>query len=197
MDAAPTTKTCSKCNEEKPLDEFYKSKINIDGHDGYCKECRKAVALAWSKNNQERKKVSDKQWIKDNPEKKKAINKRYYDTHPEASRRWEKNNPEQTLAACKKYRENNPAKRAALQARRKAAKIQRTPLWADKNKILEVYEEARALQEATGEPYHVDHIYPLRGKQVSGLHVDYNLRAVPASVNLTKSNSFNPDEHGS
>ena len=61
-----------------------------------------------------------------------------------------------------------------------------TPKWANLNKIKEIYRESKQL----GIDYHVDHIIPLRGKLVSGLHVHDNLQIIPRIPNLKKTNSF-------
>lgn len=76
---------------------------------------------------------------------------------------------------------------------RQACKLQRTPLWADLEAIRAIYVEARRIEMETGVPQHVDHIYPLKGRFVSGLHVPENLRIVPAKVNLAKSNKVDGD----
>jgi len=82
---------------------------------------------------------------------------------------------------------------AAQKAKRKAARLQRTPNWLtdeDFAKIDAAYLQAQQLWQATGIRHHVDHIIPLRGKKVSGLHVPANLRVISASENLKKHNKF-------
>lgn len=66
--------------------------------------------------------------------------------------------------------------------------LQATPGWANPLAIQAFYAFAKELEMLTGEKYHVDHIYPLRGKRVCGLHCESNLRVVQARVNLRKSN---------
>ena len=82
-----------------------------------------------------------------------------------------------------KWERENPNKVRAKKARRKASKIQRTPAWADLEKIKEIYMNCP-------EGHHVDHIIPLQGETVSGLHVETNLQYLTAEENLRKGNKF-------
>jgi len=72
------------------------------------------------------------------------------------------------------------------------AKAIRTPAWADRKAIAAVYKAARQLTKATGIKYAVDHIIPLRGSKVSGLHVHNNLQVITASANSAKHNKYQP-----
>jgi hypothetical protein len=72
---------------------------------------------------------------------------------------------------------------AAREAKRRATKLNATPQWANIDVIKEVYMNCP-------EGYHVDHIVPLQGKNVTGLHVETNLQYLPAKVNQSKSNKW-------
>jgi hypothetical protein len=65
-----------------------------------------------------------------------------------------------------------------------------TPAWANKEAIKDIYNEAKKLTLETGIRYQVDHIIPVRHPLVCGLHVENNLRVLPADDNNQKSNSF-------
>lgn len=66
---------------------------------------------------------------------------------------------------------------------RRAKKLNATPDWVDKEKLKIIYKECPV-------GYHVDHIIPLQGQLVSGLHIPENLQYLPASENIVKSNKF-------
>lgn len=106
---------------------------------------------------------------------------------------WRDKNKEKTKLAIKKYYKNNTSKIIANVIKRGLAKIQRTPPWLNSSHMAEIesiYEYCSALRQ-TGLDYHVDHIVPLRGDSVSGLHVPWNLQVIPGSENMSKGNRFN------
>ena len=72
-------------------------------------------------------------------------------------------------------------------------RLQRVPLWLSefqKKEMENFYWLAKDLEKVTGGIYHVDHIVPLQGKNVCGLHVPWNLQVLPADINMKKSNFF-------
>lgn len=83
------------------------------------------------------------------------------------------------------YKRSTKGRRTAAiyAAYRRALKLNATPKWADLEKIKEIYLNCPA-------GYHVDHIVPLKGKNICGLHIETNLQYLPASENLKKSNKF-------
>ncbi len=86
----------------------------------------------------------------------------------------------------------NTGRGAGYEAKRRSQKLRATPKWADLEAIARIYCERDAITRKTGIVHHVDHIIPLQGKTVCGLHVAANLRIVPASVNVRKGRKHKP-----
>ena len=82
------------------------------------------------------------------------------------------------------------AKMVENAAARRCAELKATPGWSDRAKIRQIYLKAKNISEETKLLHHVDHIIPLRGKLVSGLHVPENLQIIPWQENLKKGNKF-------
>jgi hypothetical protein len=132
--------------------------------------------------NRERLIAYKKAWVDANPEKVKENSKKRY---------LEKAQEIKSYVA--EYKKNNPYKANASKAKRKAAKLQRTPKWLtdiDFERIETQYKLAQILTKLHNEPWHVDHIIPLQGKIVSGLHVPSNLQVIKGSENCSKQNTF-------
>lgn len=69
-----------------------------------------------------------------------------------------------------------------------------TPSWADRDAMELLYIEARGLTATTGIKHEVDHIIPLQGKKVCGLHVSWNLRVITKAANIRKHARFGDDD---
>jgi hypothetical protein len=139
----------------------------------------------------------NRNWKISNPDKVKKHNSDCYarDRENRIKRMyaWAEKNPEKKKAAYKKYAQKHKDKGRARLAKRRAQKKNATPPWLTRQHMAEirkVYSLAFELERKTGVKHHVDHIVPLRGKNVSGLHVPWNLRAIPAEENLRKWNRF-------
>lgn len=133
----------------------------------------------WALANPEKVKYSQKKWAASD----KVKVKRRRD-------RWETRNRDKVRAARSAYKKAHPAIYAAAQSKRRLRVKQQCPIWTNSEKIQAIYAEAVRLTAETGIKHHVDHEIPLRGRLISGLHVDTNLRAIPATVNMRKYNKF-------
>ena len=157
------TKRCTKCGTEKPHNQFNKDKYKPLGLRYVCKCCEAAYRLSTKALND-------------------ARNAAYYVAHKdEASTR------------MKTWRKANPHIHNALEAKRRAVKLQATPPWLTKDDfaaIQQFYTMSNQLTELNGKIYHVDHIIPLLGKTVCGLHVPWNLQILDGPENLAKSNKL-------
>jgi hypothetical protein len=160
-------------------------------------EARKAYNKEYAQRNREKAYARIKEWRAINPEKWAEQTKRYTKKYPEklVARciKWKKNNPERAAEVSKNTRIKNKARVVANKAAYRAGKTQRVPVWLtdfDKLKIKCIYSIAAMLTRENKEEWHVDHIIPLHGKCVSGLHVPSNLKVIRGIENISKNNKF-------
>jgi hypothetical protein len=93
-------------------------------------------------------------------------------------------------ATATRWQQNNQGKETA---KRHTAKMKRRPKWLSKQQLEEIkdfYVMAKELESIFPWKQHVDHVIPLQGKTVSGLHVPWNLQIIPASWNISKGNRY-------
>lgn len=107
-----------------------------------------------------------------------------------ARKAWEERNPGAALESFKRYRERNRPKIRARLAVSKQGREKRRVLWANREAILAIYQHAEFMTRNTGRLHVVDHIIPLQGRTVSGLHVETNLRVVEHHENARKHNAW-------
>lgn len=79
--------------------------------------------------------------------------------------------------------------KVAASNRRRAAELNAIVPWADDSEISAIYKFAKLASIVSGIPHEVDHIIPLQGKEVCGLHVETNLQILPYWENRSKSNN--------
>lgn len=162
----------------------HKERYKARAHERYAEDPEHMLAInaKWRKANPEKNAASKLAWERQDREK-----------YPEKyDAKWRKYQDKEKMAARnKKWREENPDKNCAKSAKYRAAKLHRTVPWANDFFIEEAYALARLRTELTGIEWDVDHIIPLQGEFISGLHVETNLQVIPSVENGSKSNTWN------
>jgi len=106
---------------------------------------------------------------------------------------WGRKNPEKRAQYQRTQNAKRPGTRNLWTMNYRSAKATRMPLWLNAGELFEmecVYTYCSALRKVELD-YHVDHVVPLRGESVSGLHVPWNLQVLLGSENMSKGNTFN------
>ena len=200
----PLTKLCPTCQTIKLVEEFAK---NIGKKDGLQYRCKACMAFYRNKNraavlenkrqhyqkNRERLLQEKKEKYPEIADKKRQYQKEYAKNNQqqirERMKKFYARNPDYYKELRKKY----PDRINAKENKRRTAKLKRIPPWLtddDHWMIKEAYALAALRTQMFGFSWHVDHVLPLQGKLVSGLHVPLNLQVIPGSQNTAKGNRF-------
>lgn len=193
------SKECKKCKLDRPLEDYYLSKKAKDGRESSCKSCRVASRGAYDKEYH-------RKYREQNKIKRKIADQRFREENPDYFREWRKNNPDKCYAYRWEYRRENmdalkvkakerylldPSRYRKYTSDYRARKLNATPAWLtedQKSHIADIYYHARDCEVVSGEKYEVDHIVPLKGENICGLHVPWNLQVLPQSLNRRKNN---------
>lgn len=144
-----------------------------------CIKCFKIKELQefhFRKDNQKYRNTCKKCWYA----RTYSNRKDYY--YAEYFQEWRRKNVNKSRAATKKYRLANPHINTESAAKRRVRVKQQTPIWL----TFEQKQSIKLIYKNCPEGLHVDHIVPLRGKNVSGLHVPWNLQYLEPAVNFSK-----------
>jgi hypothetical protein len=162
-----------------------------------CVICQRMHYEIARKEDPERRNEISAAWRARNPEAFKQSKRANYERNAEAYRarsaEWRAANPEVSLEVRRRWRQANPDAVRAQRSMRRAAELNRHAGWDRELTELVVREAAdlaRRRTDVTGHKWHVDHVVPLRGRKVSGLHVWNNLAVIPAVENAKKNNKF-------
>lgn len=156
---------------------------------------KKTYLKQYYQKNRELLREKQREYYILNKEGIKANSREYYATNTKACLKRVKSRAELKAPTLKaygsEYKRSNAAKINSINAKRRAAKLHAAPAWLSKEQkraIAAEYELAKELQWLSIEELQVDHIIPLQGENISGLHVPWNLQILPASMNNSKSN---------
>lgn len=194
--------TCKECQVEKPLSEFHASKHHKRlGVLSVCKECTNIKSMKWKADNRETARALSREWHKKYPEKSRAFQKKRYESMSEEDREiarkratdWYRNPKNKERAAQNKrdYLEKNRPEFLMRARNYRLVKHKAMPKWLtaiQRAQIEEFYEVCAAVNMQTGIKHEVDHIIPLNGETVCGLHVPWNLQILTRFENRSKSN---------
>ena len=199
--------TVRYCNEKcRRQAEYWRLEPKIRAYQAAHRDEIRVNQIKWIKANPEKVKTTRlrnrdkrlkalKEWKKRNREHIKAYKRatwRKY-ANPIQQARWKAENIDRVRAYKAKWAKANPGKVLAKLRRRQTAKQNALPAWLSKGQLSEMEEldtTAALLTRHSDEPYQVDHIIPLLGKGVCGLHVPWNLQIMTGCANRKKRNYY-------
>ena len=182
-------KVCTVCKEESPLTNFHKKRNSLNSS---CKDCIRLKDKKYqARSNELRRKRY--QECEETRVRSLGSTKVWHSNNKEYRREyvasWKNDNPDKVKQYWATHYANNRA-HYIQKAEVRSGRLRIQSLTAcDLTEITAVYDKARTLTEETGVPHEVDHIVPLQGVNISGLHVPWNLQVLTREENRKKSNN--------
>ena len=168
-------KSCTLCFKSKQLDDFHKSSIGIEGRKPRCKDCTSTIEKEKRINGTSGDAARCKRYREKNPDTRSMSVAKYNKSEKKklSHKKWALKNIGIIKKNCLNYRET----------------LASATIVGKKYGILAPYRKlARDISAQTGIKYSVDHLIPIRGENVCGLNVTWNIQIIPLSENIKKSN---------
>lgn len=179
-------KYCKICGIEKNFDNSHKCNKSADGFQTYCKQCKKITGASGNAVRRARYYAKHKERHIESLKTCDQVKRRIRDA------RWAQEHPDRVKISRKKFYEANRGRLMAGNRRRE--KIKSLASKSSPGHLLEI--EGFYLFCRMFNGFQVDHIIPLKGKQVSGLHVPSNLQILSKRDNVKKGNKFLENDNG-
>ena len=195
-------KTCKLCLIEKPIESFSSHLSTKDRKHSYCKACMKEYLRKHRVETKEKDAKYSKEYREKNKDKLKAKFKDYYSIpenkgkHLKRYATWRNESKIKYKAGQKRWRQQNPEKLAYYTSYHHALRKQAVPNWFSELDLFinqEAHRLRRLRNNSTNILWEVDHIIPIAGKIVCGLHVWNNFQVIPAAKNRSKFNKYELD----
>jgi hypothetical protein len=187
------TKRCRYCKQLLSVELFSNNKKEKDGLNRQCKPCQRVyyqknraaiIARVQANTDKQEKQAYDLKRRKEKSDQIKEYD-RARNALPhriQANKEWQKANPEARRITAAKYMQ-----------KRRASQLKATPSWfgeLDEFALQEALKLCQLREKTTNLKWELDHVVPLLGKTVCGLHCWANFQVVPMQFNRKKSNKF-------
>lgn len=197
--------SCAQCTRESTKKRMARIYSDPEEHEAFNVKAREKRRRHWHRHKDRYNAEKRERWANDEEyrNKMKAMQADYIKRteyyNSETRKQWAENNKDKRTEYERRWRENNVGASkylGYLYRRRKRAAM---PPWADKEAMKKMYEKVARMNRLAGRntpgrcAFHVDHIIPLHGENVCGLHIPENLRIMRASDNIRKGNKVEGD----
>lgn len=171
--------SCNKCiyNRNKDKCNEKRRKRRLDN----IEEVRKKERLKYNQNKDKYNKIRNEK-RKLNPERYRELDRLRYERDKDKRKE-----------CVKRTYQKNRRRYITISNLRTKARRGSAPKWLTtehKQQIIDIYKECSRLTNETKINYNVDHIIPINGETVCGLHVPWNLRIITQEENFKKSNKL-------